>query len=90
MEKKTLEMLMIGGGIGLQATTYYLKYYRPYSCLRKGKKKAAAISHALGYPPSITAKILLGMGGYMYIKDSCKAYSGLTGLAECLIDQICK
>ena len=94
MEKKTLEMMLIGAGLALQGTTYYLKYYRPFRYFLEGKKnkkswkKEAAISHAMGYPPSIAAKICLGIGGYMYLKTRyCGDFKGIT---ECLIDKICK
>jgi len=94
IEQKTLEMMLIGAGLGLQGATYYLKYYRPVKLYFEGKKgkktwkKDAAISHAMGYPPSITAKICLGIGGYMYLKDRyCSDYSSLF---DCLFDKICK
>jgi len=74
MRKKTLENICfgacLGSGIALQLTTYYLKYVQPAIYLSKGMYSEAAASHAVGYIPSISAKILLASAGAMYLYEN--------------------
>jgi len=74
MRKKTLENICfgacLGSGIALQLTAYYLKYVQPAIYYRKGMYREAAASHAMGYLPSVTAKVLLASAGVMYLSEN--------------------